>query len=151
MQEQFRQFSQDRNLWHGKKLATQQDLVGLFIVRAVEKYLNDGGTFAFVTPLAVLSRQQYEGFRAGNWGPTLRGFLTELWDLEQVRPKDDLFPVPAAVVFGNRASRKLGIDEPDVPHGAVAQKMVVTGLRDVRGWKATRPALVFTGSSRTRV
>lgn len=76
MQEQFRRFSEDRNLWHGKKIATHQDLVGLFIVRAVEKYLNDGGTFAFVTPLAVLSRQHYEGFRAGKWGPTLRGHIT---------------------------------------------------------------------------
>lgn len=143
MQEQFRQFSQDRHLWHGKKLATQQDLVGLFIVRAVEKYLNDGGAFAFVTPLAVLSRQQYTGFRAGNWGPSLRGSLTELWDLESVRPKTDLFPVPAAVVFGHRDSRKLGIDQPDVPHGMTATKLVVEGLRDLRGWDATRDALTF--------
>lgn len=144
MQEQFRRFSQDRNLWHGKKMATQQDLVGLFIVRAVEKYLNDGGTFAFVTPLATLSRQQYEGLRAGLWGPSLRGSLTELWDLEKVRPKTDLFPVPAAVIFGHRATRNLGVDEPDVPHGTVSTKLVVEGLRDVSGWAATRAALTFT-------
>lgn len=144
MQEQFRQFSEDRNLWHGKKLATHQDLVALFIVRAAEKYLNDGGTFAFVTPLAVLSRQQYEGFRAGNWGPSLRGSLTELWDLEDVRPKNSLFPVPAAAVFGHRDSRKLGIDQPDVPHGTTTTKLVVSGLRKVSGWEDTLPNLTFT-------
>lgn len=151
MQEQFRQFSQDRNLWHGRQLATQQDLVGLFIVRAAEKYLNDGGTFAFVTPLAVLSRQQYEGFRVGNWGPTLRGSLTELWDLEEVRPRNDLFPVPAAVVFGHRASRNLGIDQPDVAHGITATKLVVSGLRDTSGWDATREALTFTEKANRQI
>lgn len=144
MQEQFRRFCKDRNLWHGKKMATQQDLVGLFIVRAVEKYLNDGGTFAFVTPLAVLSRQQYGGFRAGNWGPSLRGSLTELWDLEKVRPKNDLFPVPAAVIFGHRDTRQMGVEQPDVPHGTTSTKLVVTGLRDASGWAATRSALTFT-------
>ena len=50
MQRQFKAFSQARNLWHGAKVATQQDLVGLFLARAVEKYLKDEGTFAFVTP-----------------------------------------------------------------------------------------------------
>src|SRR5699024_6994297 len=68
-------------------LSTHQYLVGLFIVRAAEKYLNDEGTFAFVTPLALLSRQQYEGFRAGIWGdsnvPHLRGEITEMWALLQ--------------------------------------------------------------------
>lgn len=151
MQEQFRQFSQDRNLWHGRKLATQQDLVGLFIVRAVEKYLNDRGTFAFVTPLAVLSRQQYEGFRAGNWGPTLRGSLTELWDLDKVRPKNDLFPVPAAVLFGHRDSRNLGIDQPDVAHGTTATKLVLSGLRDASGWDPTREALIFTETGNRQI
>ncbi|MEE1619270.1 N-6 DNA methylase [Brachybacterium sp. J153] len=144
MQAQFRRFSEDRNLWHGRKIATQQDLVALFIVRAAEKYLNDGGTFAFVTPLAVLSRQQYEGFRAGNWGPRLRGSLTELWDLDKVRPKNALFPVPAAVIFGHRNSRELGIDRPDVPHGTTGTKQILSGLRDVSGWEATRENLTLT-------
>lgn len=146
MQEQFRQFSQDRGLWHGKKLATNQDLVGLFIVRAVEKYLNNGGTFAFVTPLAVLSRQSYHGFRSGKWGSVLRGHLTELWDLDKVRPKNDLFPVPAAVIFGQRGSRDLGTEQPEIVHGTPATKMVVSGLRSHSGWEATSKALTFTPS-----
>src|SRR5699024_2666202 len=53
MQEQFQEFSKQRNLWAGKNGATHQGLVRLFIVRSVEKYLNDGGTFAFVTPPTI--------------------------------------------------------------------------------------------------
>lgn len=89
MQEQFKAFSQARNLWHGANVATHQDLVGLFLARAVEKYLVDGGHFAFVTPYAVLSRMQYDGLRKGNWGNGLYGEFTEAWDLSNVRPKND--------------------------------------------------------------
>lgn len=146
MQKQFKAFSEERKLWHGFKVATHQDLVGLFITRSVEKYLHDGGSFGFVTPLAVLSRQQYEGFRTGNWGEYLRGEVTEAWDLEKVRPKNDLFPVPAAVIFGLRHDFN--------PHdyaqrmkppaaGFPEEKMVVEGIRDKRGWMQTKVGLTF--------
>src|SRR5699024_2605409 len=134
------------NLWHGQKLSTHQDLVGLFIVRAAEKYLNDEGTFAFVTPLALLSRQQYEGFRAGIWGdsnvPHLRGEIAEMWDLDKVRPHP--FPVPAGVIYGVRhtAGRKGQSDE--TPHGTPETKVVVEGLRDSRGWAESCEKFTFT-------
>lgn len=150
MQKQFRAFSEARNLWHGKKLATHQDLVSLFIVRAAEKYLDDGGSFAFVTPLALLNRQQYEGFRAGDWGPRLRGEITELWDLDGVRPNGSLFPVPAAVVFGNKhvlgfgTDAKFGGDLEKVPHGTTSEKILVSGLRSTKGWKASETEFSFT-------
>lgn len=144
MQQKFRALSEDRNLWHGKKLATHQDLVGLFIVRAAEKYLKNKGTFGFVTPLALLSRQQYEGFRAGKWGPNLRGTVNKMWDLKDVRPTGDLFPVPAAVIFGHRDYRYTGPEHPDVPYGTVPNKFVIAGLRDTSGWDASRTALTFT-------
>lgn len=144
MQEQFRSFSEQRNIWHGKKLATQQDLVGLFIVRSVEKYLRNNGSFAFVTPLALLNRQQYEGLRSGLWGPGLRGELSEIWDLDGVRPKGALFPVPAGVVFGTKHFLGHGIEAKDgVPHGTTATKTMVSGLRDQSGWVATKPNLTF--------
>lgn len=105
MQKQFKIMSTTRNLWHGGKVATHQDLVGLFIARTVEQFLRDGGKFAFVTPYAVLSRMQYEGFRAGRWLDTgdQKTFAEfgESWDLADVRPP--LFPVPSAVVFGVKA------------------------------------------------
>lgn len=143
MQEQFKAFSERRSLWHGKKVATHQDLVGLFIARAVELYLNDGGAFGFVTPLSVLSRQQYDGLRAGKWGQLLRGELTEMWDLEQVRPAG-FFPVPSGVIFGLRhdVAPEYGSAEPAA--GAPATKLVATGKRDKSGWAATRKQLTFT-------
>lgn len=143
MQKRFRQFSEDRNLWHGQKLATQQDLVGLFIVRAVEKYLHDEGRFAFVTPLAVLSRQQYEGFRSGEWGPYLRGELTELWDLDQVKPPA-YFPVPSGVVFGTRHNHHpIGFERQEIKFGAPGKKLVLTGRYNPAGWHESLSTLKF--------
>ncbi|MGP5014525.1 N-6 DNA methylase [Glutamicibacter ardleyensis] len=143
MQTQFKAFSEARNLWHGLKMAPTQDLVGLFAVRAVEKYLNDGGTFGFVVPLSVLSRQQYDGFRQGNWGPTLRGEITEMWDLDAVRPTGDLFPVPAGVIYGQRHTATIGLTDTTVPHGVPSDKVVLSGLRDRSGWTKTKPQLQF--------
>ena len=37
MQKAFRDYSDERGLWHGAKVATHQDLSGLFLVRAVER------------------------------------------------------------------------------------------------------------------
>lgn len=143
MQEQFKAFSQARNLWHGAKVATHQDLVGLFLVRAVEKYLKDGGCFAFVTPYAVLSRMQYDGLRQGDWGNGLYGEFTETWDLSNVRPKNDLFPVPSAVVFGIKHLKPV-TENADPKHGFPDTKFVAEGKRDKRGWGETKKALTFT-------
>lgn len=142
MQASFQSFCSRRNLWHGKSLATQQDLVALFIVRACELYLKDGGTFGFVTPLAVLDRKPYEGFRKGNWGAYERGQITEWWDLEQVRPQP--FPVPAGSLFGihrNYDAVPFGGKEP--PHGSPATKQVLSG-RTASTWEVTGPALTTT-------
>lgn len=143
MQKRFRQFSEDRNLWHGQKLATQQDLVGLFIVRAAEKYLHDEGKFAFVTPLAVLSRQQYEGFRSGEWGRHLRGELTEMWDLDRVKPAA-FFPVPSGVVFGTRHDyQSIGFERKHIEYGTPAEKQIVSGKYNATGWYESLPTLKF--------
>lgn len=142
MQEQFKAFSKARNLWHGAKVATQQDLVGLFLARAVEKYLKDGGKFAFVTPLAVLSRSQYDGLRKGNWGHGVFGEFTEAWDLSEIRPKKDLFPVPSAVVFGQKNVQKSSTNNRP-KHGFPESKIVVQGKRDKSGWEKTVASLTF--------
>lgn len=140
LQKRFKRLSQDRNLWHGAKIATHQDLVGLFIVRAAEKYLNHEGHFGFVTPLATLSRQQYEGLRAGEWGSTVRGEFTEVWDLEKIRASD-FFPVPSAVMFGIKRDRSnFGAN---VASGMPATKKVATGLRNKDGWEATNQQLTW--------
>ena len=105
MKVDFRSMSTDRGFWAGAAVATHQDLSALFVARTVEQYLRPGGTFAFVMPLAVLSRRQYAGFRTARWagGPgaatTFVAFRAP-WDLHQVKPS--FFPVPAAVVAGTR-------------------------------------------------
>lgn len=132
MQEKFKAFSKNRNLWAGGKVATQQDLVGLFIARVVEQFLAPGGKFAFVTPKAVLTRQQYEGFRAGRWGTnvpstatqesiTVRVKFDQPWDLQAVRPA--VFPVPSGAVFGKRT---------DIAEGMPSAAETFTGLVSAR-------------------
>ena len=69
MQKAFRDYSTERGLWHGAKVATHQDLSGLFLVRAVERYLKVGGRFAFVMPNAAMDRGQFAGLRTGRYNP----------------------------------------------------------------------------------
>ncbi|MEZ6050595.1 MAG: N-6 DNA methylase [Planctomycetaceae bacterium] len=91
MQGTFREYSEERGLWHGAKVATHQDLSGLFLVRAVERYLRNGGKFAFVMPNAAVDRGQYAGLRTGKYkregsrDPVMIDF-TPAWDLRRIRP-----------------------------------------------------------------
>lgn len=144
MQKQFKAFSQARNLWHGAKVSTNQDLVGLFLVRAVEKYLKNEGHFAFVTPRSVLNGGQYKGLRQGDWENGLFSEFTEVWDLSKVRPIGDLFPVPSAVVYGKKHMRTAALRVDASPrHGFPERAMVVVGKRDKSGWKETKKAVDF--------
>lgn len=106
LQKLFEQRGRARHLWMGgaRGRSTQQDLSGYFVARSIELYLRDGGRFGFVMPRAVLSRQTYGGFRAGNYSSieTCCAAFSTAWDLERVRPEP--FPVPAAVAFGTRSA-----------------------------------------------
>ncbi len=107
MQETFRAYSDERGLWHGAKLATHQDLSGLFLVRAVERYLRIGGMFAFVMPNAAVDRGQYLGLRTGRYKrPDAQNSVSiafdTAWDLRRIRPH--FFPRGSAVLFGIRAN-----------------------------------------------
>ncbi|MFY1615890.1 N-6 DNA methylase [Micromonospora sp. WMMD736] len=105
MQTRFRELSRDRGLWHGREYATNQDLSALFVTRAVQQYLRDDGSFAFVMPNSVLDREYFAGFRRGWYEdtaePTAVAFSGS-WDLRRLRPH--LFPRGAGVVFGDRAT-----------------------------------------------
>ena len=106
MQEAFRDYSDERGLWHGAKVATHQDLSGLFLVRAVERYLKIGGKFAFVMPNAAVDRGQFKGLRGGSYKlPDSKNPVTiafdPAWDLRRIRPH--FFPRGSAVLFGERA------------------------------------------------
>lgn len=142
MQEQYRALGTEHDIWRGGQLATNQDLVALFIARTAEEYLKDGGDLAFVTPLGLLSRQTYQGFRTGRWRGDLRVTFTELWDLGQVKPRDQLFPVPAAVIYGTKYEAPPGTDF-EAPAGFPATKYVLEGTRSKEGWEKTVAKLSF--------
>jgi hypothetical protein len=103
MQGRLREAMQERAMWAGAKVATQQDLSGYFVARTAELYLTDFGRFGFVMPYAVLSRLAYEGFRSGGLRNADVGVWLSFdtpWDLHEVKP--DPFPVPCAVIFGTK-------------------------------------------------
>ncbi len=115
MQRQFRALSEERGLWAGASVATNQDLSSLFVLRTIERYLPVGGRFAFVLPWATLRGRQYVGFRRGHYElpdqvPVSIRFGTP-WDLHAVKPA--FFPVPASVVLGERAEPHAGVALPE--------------------------------------
>jgi hypothetical protein len=88
-------------------VATHQDLSGLFLVRAVERYLKISGRFAFVMPNAAVDRGQFKGLRSGLYkrsdsvNPVAIAF-DPAWDLRRIRPH--IFLRGSAVLFGTRAA-----------------------------------------------
>jgi len=113
MQRTFKQQSQDRGLWVGAQLTTHQDLSAYFVARSVELYLRKGGTFAFIMPAGVLTRQQYSGFRSGSWASARREIcasFSQPVDLRRIDCQPALFPVPCSIIVGTREdeSRALG-------------------------------------------
>lgn len=106
MQHAFRLLSEERALWAGASVATNQDLSPLFVLRAIERYLVPAGRFGFVMPWSVLRGRQYEGFRRGRY--ELRDHVAVAvkfarpWDMHGVKPS--FFPVPSCVILGTRSA-----------------------------------------------
>jgi hypothetical protein len=108
MQERFREMSRSRGLWYGAKVATHQDLSGLFLVDTIQLYLKRSGRFAYVMPNAVLDRAQFSGLRTAEFpdaSDPIRIAFDTPWDLRRIRPH--FFPRGSAVVFGTRVSESL--------------------------------------------
>jgi SAM-dependent methyltransferase len=106
MQERFREMSHARRLWTGTRVAPQQDLSGLFVTRMIQLYLKMEGRFGFVMPNAVMDREQFAGFRSGNFDEPeveLRVRFATSWDLRRLRPH--FFPRGSAVIFGQRSAQ----------------------------------------------
>lgn len=116
MKSRFRELSEERRLWSGGRVATQQDLSAFFVVRSIEQYLRIGGSFGFVMPLAALSRRAYEGFRAGNYSTVSEQCVVAFdtpWNLDDIEP--DFFPVPSSVVLGQKIDPVLHTDQIPMP------------------------------------
>lgn len=74
-----------------------------------ERYLTDGGSFAFVMPNAVLDRGYYavsERETTPDSKDPVAITFTDSWDLRRLRPH--FFPRGAAVVFGQRSTTQFG-------------------------------------------
>lgn len=142
MQQEFRSLSEERGLWAGAAVATHQDLSALFVLRAIERYLAEDGSFGFVMPLAVLSRQQFTGFRTGRYSlhqqPELTLAFERAWDLAAVKPT--FFPVPPCVVLGRRGTDVTPLAaEVDVWSGRLSKSNVC--------WPAAAAHITRTGGS----
>lgn len=99
LQKRFKELAQSERVYIGGKLATQNDLCALFTVRAATLYLRSAGRIAFVLPLAVLSRGQFEPLRSGSFA-SAKIQWDEAWTMDDsLQP---LFPVPSCVLFGRR-------------------------------------------------
>lgn len=145
MQETFRSMCQTRGLWAGKTVATSQDLAALFVARAVELYLKQGGTFAYVLPWATLSRRPYAGFRTGDFpnpAQPIKVAFSRPWDVHAVKPS--FFPVPACVAFGERSTSSVALDmEPEawagrLPHAGATLTQAAPKLTRVVGGQAAK-------------
>lgn len=99
LQKRFKELAKAEKVYVGGKLATQNDLSALFIIRAAQLYLRSGGRLAFVLEMAALTRGQYERLRTGVFTSVNIAWDT-VWTMdESVQP---LFPVPSCAVFGRK-------------------------------------------------
>jgi hypothetical protein len=122
LQKRFRGLANGEGVYVGGKFATQNDLCGLFTVRASHLYLRPSGRIAFVLPLAVLTRGQFTKFRSGRFS-SYNIAWDEAWTMDDsVTP---LFPVPSCVLFGRKR--------------AIAQK-TPNRVRAYSGWMPLRDA-----------
>jgi hypothetical protein len=133
LQRKFKALANGEGVYVGGRFATQNDLCGLFTVRASHLYLRPSGRIAFVLPLAALTRGQFAKFRSGHF-TSYNIAWDEAWTMDDsVTP---LFPVPSCVLFG----RKRAISR------AVPDK-----VRAYSGWLPLRDAPEATADARLTV
>lgn len=154
LQRRFKELARGARVHVGGKFGTQNDLCALFTVRAASLYLRSAGRIAFVLPMAVLSRGQFEPLRKGSFDPACIQW-DEAWVMnDDVQP---LFPVPSCVLFGRRRATSKPVPEEvriysgtlplrDAPEELVDRLIADKKFSVVE--KAPRPAEgVFTGGS----
>lgn len=108
LQRRFKELAKGARVHVGGKFGTQNDLCALFTVRAASLYLRSAGRIAFVLPMAVLSRGQFEPLRRGSFDPACIQW-DDAWVMnDDVQP---LFPVPSCVLFGRRRATSKPVPE----------------------------------------
>ena len=95
------QITKNYNLLSGRgELIPNLELGTLFLLRAADLYLKEGGTIAFVLPKSIFNADQHDGLRQGKFKNVNLNFI-EIWDCENVRP---LFKIPSCVLFAQKQS-----------------------------------------------
>lgn len=138
MQDRYKRLGTERGLLSGARGASGRDLSTLFLVRAVELYLRDGGRFSMVMPHPVMHRRPHEGFRSGRWlgeKGHLNAVFDTSWDLSRVEP---LFPMTSCVVHG--------VKDPDQSGKMPAQVLAYSGRLKATNlaWEQAEPLLTIT-------
>lgn len=151
-QDTFRVHAQNRNLWAGAHLATQNDLAATFVATCADYYLQVDGKFGFVLPYAALRTRHWAPFRTGDWSlrqDTERSTHVDLskdaWDFYGVNAPP--FPhANSSVVFGTKV-----IADRQTP-----RLQPLNGIAEVTGndvvltmpWNEVKPKLTFSGSEK---
>lgn len=138
MKNRYKLLAKPRNLLTGGLGASGRDLSTLFVVRAVEMYLNDGGSFAFVMPHGTLTRLPHTGFRTGRWASSNTGALTAAfktaWDLTHAPTG---FPMVSCVINGVATSPAAAIPKTVTAWASTSNKSDTT-------WQQAAPTMTFT-------
>ena len=149
-QNAFRQQAQDRNLWAGAHLATQNDLAATFVATCVDFYLQPGGNFGFVMPYAALRTRHWAPFRTGQWTagagqPTLADLSKDAWDFMNVNSPP--FPqANASAIFGTKVNA-VGRRRRRAQAAPLAAIQTVSSTESVNPrmpWDEVRPKLTYT-------
>ena len=149
-QNAFRQQAQDRNLWAGAHLATQNDLAATFVATCVDFYLQPGGDFGFVMPYATLRARHWAPFRTGQWTaaagpPTLADLSQDAWDFMNVNSPP--FPqANASAIFGTKVNA-VGRRRRRAQAAPLAAIQTVSSTESVNPrmpWDEVRPKLTYT-------
>lgn len=97
------QFKDYRLLTGRGHLITHTEVAALFLVRAADLYLKEGGAIAFVLPRSFFTADQHDELRRGTFRFTENKMphllWTEAWDCDKVTP---LFNVPSCVLWGEK-------------------------------------------------
>lgn len=99
-----RQVAREYCLLSGRgHLITHLEVAALFLVRAADLYLKEGGSVALVMPRSVCTAEQHDGLRRNEFrfpeDSLTRLSWTGLWDCDRVAP---LFKVPTCVLWAKK-------------------------------------------------
>lgn len=142
MQNRFTSMSKARGLIAGRLGVSGRDLSTLFVVRAVELYLQQGGRMAFVMPHGTLTRKPHVNFCSGTWGGDAGAQHMKMmtaWDLSRAATG---FPITSCVIAADQQTDGASPIPPE------QQMWTTKGRRSDVSWTQMQPRLTITTTSK---